>query len=113
MTIKLKPACFEGFPLAITNQGVLLPCCYCDDPHTTTDKEFKKLMAVSKLDDYDSIEQILATKQWKRFYKNLRRHVGPPACMTICSIKKGKGKGVRRDEHVTTSNKKLKQVREI
>ena len=112
MTIKLKPACFEEFPLAITNQGVLLPCCYCDDPHTTTDREFKKLMAVSKLDDYDSIEQILATKQWKRFYKNLTRNVGPPACMTVCSVKE-KGKGIRRLEHVTTSNKKLKKVREI
>ena len=112
MTVKLKPACFEGFPLAVTNQGYLLPCCYCDDPHTLRDLEFQKLMAVSKLDDSESIEKILAKKQWKRFYKNLTRHVGPPACMQVCSIKE-KGKGVRRDEHVETSSKKIKNGREM
>ena len=69
-------------------------------------------MAVSKLDDNESIEKILAKKQWKRFYKNLTRHVGPPACMQVCSIKE-KGKGVRRDEHVETSSKKIKNVREM
>jgi len=112
MTVKLKPACFEGFPLAVTNQGYLLPCCYCDDPPTLRDPEFQKLMAVSKLDDNESIEKILAKKQWKRFYKNLTRHKGPNACMTTCSVKE-KGKGVRRDEHINTSNRKFKRVREI
>tara|TARA_B100000925_G_scaffold276455_1_gene243618 strand:+ start:613 stop:951 length:339 start_codon:yes stop_codon:yes gene_type:complete len=112
MNVRLNPACFNGFPFAVTNEGYLLPCCYCDDPPTTNDPEFQKLMAVSKLDDNESIKEILAKKEWARFYKNLKRHVGPPACMQVCSIKE-KGKGVRRDEHVDTSNKKFKHVREI
>ena len=41
--------------------------CYCDDPPTTNDPEFQKLMAVSKLDDNESIKEILAKKEWARF----------------------------------------------
>ena len=107
MTIKLKPACFEGFPLAITNQGVLIPCCYCDDPPTLKDKEFKKLMAVSRLDDNKSIKEILRKKEWRTFYRNLKRHKGPEACMITCSIKE-EGKGVRRDED--SNNKTIRKI---
>jgi hypothetical protein len=87
MTKKLKPACFQGFPLAVTNQGVLIPCCYCDDKPTLEDPKFKKLMAVSKLDDNKSIKQILRKREWSLFFRNLKKHKGPEACMETCAVK--------------------------
>ena len=109
---RLKPACFEGFPIAITNEGVVIPCCYCDDKSTLNDPEFQKLMAVSRLEDNDSIDQILAKKEWKRFYKNLRRNQGPDACKKTCGIKE-EGKGVRQDMHIDTDANSSNIIRSI
>lgn len=83
--IKLNPACFEGFPLSITNQGYLLPCCYCDDKETIEDEEFQKLYTASNISDYDTIEEIIYSDKWIEFFENLKKHKGPPACRNTCS----------------------------
>lgn len=89
--IKINPKCInDGMDFAVSNRGYLLPCCYCDIPRMYEDPEFAKLVAVSKISDYDNIEQILNTKQWKRFYKNLQRNKGPYACRTVCRVDKSK-----------------------
>jgi len=81
----LDPLCLKGkIAMAITNRGELIPCCRCDDPHTTNDTEFQKLLKVSKISDYDSIDEILKTKEWKRFKKNLENNIGPKACWETC-----------------------------
>lgn len=88
---ELDPQCFKGtIGLAITNRGQLIPCCRCDMPETMHDPEFKKLLEVSYIADYDSLDQILKTKHWKRFYKNLKRGIGVPACHFTCSKNKVK-----------------------
>jgi len=88
--MKLKPKCFEGFPLAITNKGYVVPCCYCDAPKTMKDPEFKKLLMVSNINFYDDLEDIFLNQEWLDFYENLKQHKGPPACMATCGIKEGR-----------------------
>jgi hypothetical protein len=83
--IELDPLCFKGsIAFAVTNRGHLIPCCRCDDPLTINDPEFQKLLSVSKISEYDSIDQILATNEWKEFEENLRNHTGPDACIRTC-----------------------------
>ncbi len=88
MTVELKPKCFEDQQMAVTNRGHLIPCCYCDTQHTMNDLEFQKLLKVSKISDYNSIEEILNTNEWKEFYKNLQQNIGPRACQTVCAKNK-------------------------
>lgn len=107
MTIKLDPACFKGFPLAITNQGYLLPCCYCDDPWTLNNEEFQKLYRVSKISDHNTINDIIYSKEWKRFFKNLKKHKGPPACMNTCR----KNTEVRKDVSINTSSNEIETIK--
>lgn len=86
---KLEPMCFKDFPWAITNEDVLLPCCYMDTPENLRHPTMQRLMAVSNLNDHESIEEILLQKEWVEFYKDLKRNVGPPACHYTCSAKLG------------------------
>ena len=85
MTKELDPMCFKGFPMAITKDGCLIPCCYCDVPETMNDPDFKKLLAVSKIDNYDSIQEILENEEWKEFEENLKNDIGPHSCWNTCS----------------------------
>lgn len=104
---RLAPKCFDDMRMAITNYGYLIPCCYCDDKSTMENKNFKKLLAVSNINDYEKIEDILKTKQWKMFYKNLKRNIGPTCCIKTCAVKSRK-----RDEiHIDTETKEIKNVR--
>lgn len=82
---ELDPLCIKGkIAMAITNRGELIPCCRCDDPHTINDNEFQKLLAVSKISDYNSIDEILDTEEWRNFEENLRNNRGPQACWNTC-----------------------------
>jgi len=110
---RLDPQCFRGFPMAVTNTGYLIPCCYCDDPKTLNDPEFKKLLAVSKINDYDTLDEIINTKEWKRFEKNLRRNIGPHACMHTCKVRKNKDDIVRKDTHIDPKSKDIIKVRNV
>ena len=83
--IILDAKCLTGkIDMAVDNRGRLLPCCYCDVPKMTNDPEFAKLLEVSYLKNYDSVEEIFATKQWKRFYKRLKRNQGFSECNKVC-----------------------------
>ena len=84
----MKPMCFGKFSFAITNKGELLPCCYCDNQKTLNDPDFKKLTKVSKLADYDKIEDIFKNKEWKEFYDLLKNDRAPcHACYITCGVK--------------------------
>jgi Iron-sulfur cluster-binding domain len=91
--LELDPMCLRNeISFAVTNRGELIPCCRCDNPKTIQDPEFQKLLAVSKISDYDRIEDILNTEEWIQFESNLRAHKGPPVCRTTC--KKDRSKDV-------------------
>ena len=86
--IKMKPMCFESQALGVTNKGVLIPCCYCDQNKTLNDPVFKKLTDVSNIADYDKIEDIFKNKEWKEFYDLLANDKAPcHACYKTCGVK--------------------------
>jgi hypothetical protein len=111
--IKLDPACFKHFPMAITNTGYLLPCCYCDDKYTLADPKFQKLMAVSKISDYETLDEIVSLKEWKDFEEDLRNHKGPDACMTVCRVKEDDVNMIRKDTWINPDDGKVEKVRNI
>lgn len=105
---ELDPMCLKGtIAMAITNRGELIPCCRCDDPHTIEDPEFQKLLAVSNISEYKSIEEILETSEWKKFAENLKNNVGPQACWYTCKKHKNQ-EDIQTVSIVDTKNKKIK-----
>lgn len=88
---------------AITNRGQLIPCCRCDDTMNDNDIEFQKLLEVSNISDYENIEDILKTKSWKRFYKNLSKNIGPPSCYKSCGVDK-KDDEIQTNQEFNTEN---------
>lgn len=104
--IILNPKCIRGnTDLAIDNKGRLIPCCYCDTPEMSNDSEFQKLLQVSNIDDYNSISDILKTKQWKRFYKRIKNNLGYSACNEICLQDKAELYKQTNTLHDTQSNR--------
>jgi hypothetical protein len=84
--IELDPLCFkDAIALAVTNKGVLIPCCRMDDPKTMNDPRMQKMLEVSTIDNTNSIEDILKSKEWKEFADNLSKNIGPNACRTTCA----------------------------
>ena len=94
---KLDPLCFKnetidlngvkteyGMQVAMTNKGELIPCCYLDTPANQLDVDYQKLLKVSKISDYDNIEEIYLTKEWTEFVENLKKHKGFFACKITC-----------------------------
>lgn len=87
--IKLDPKCLrDDMQMAITNEGHLIPCCYCDSGHTRDDPLYIKLLKVSKISDYETIDEILNTPEWQEFEENLKQHIGPRACVNTCRVRK-------------------------
>ena len=41
---------------AVTNRGELIPCCWCDPPRASKDPIMKQMLKVSKISDYNNIE---------------------------------------------------------
>lgn len=105
--MNLDPKCFKDQELAVTNTGYLVPCCYCDDKATMDDPGFQKLLKVSKISSYDSIDEILNTKQWKKFYERLKRNKGPDACMQVCGVNKN---NIREETFIDTNTKNIIKV---
>lgn len=105
--MKLDPLCFKDeIGLAVTNRGHLIPCCRCDEPHTIDDPEFKKLLAVSKISDVDDVNEILLSKEWIQFYKNLLDDRGPKACINTCRADKSENNTL----HVTMTRPKTNEL---
>tara|TARA_B100002019_G_C21254925_1_gene593283 strand:- start:1637 stop:2023 length:387 start_codon:yes stop_codon:yes gene_type:complete len=87
--IELDPLCFkDAIALAVTNKGVLIPCCRMDDPHTMNDPRMQQFLKVSVINENNSIEDILKSKEWKEFADNLSKNIGPNACRTTCAKQK-------------------------
>jgi len=104
---ELDPLCFKGeIAMAVTNRGHLIPCCRCDNPENMKDPEFQKLLAVSKISKENKIEDILQSKQWKRFKKNLEKNIGPFSCNFTCRKDK-KDKDVQVLKKIDTKENKL------
>ena len=111
--ILLDPMCFDDrIPFAITNRGELLPCCYCDNVKTLKTPIFKKLTAVSNIEDHDSLEEILLKDEWREFVEMLEKNQEPPPiCIETCGRSPDSESPVRKDTHINTKDKTTIKVR--
>lgn len=108
ITFELEPQCLKKettekfineMQVAIDNRGHLIPCCYCDTPNNNKDENYQKLLKVSKISDYDSIEEIYLNKEWTEFVENLKNNKGFYACHIVCK-KRQNNKNVTRKERI-------------
>ena len=83
---EIDPKCVTGIQDAfgLTNKGELIPCCWCDTSKVRNNPAYQRLLAVSKIADYDSIEEIVLQDEWIEFQNNLKNNVGFEVCYTIC-----------------------------
>lgn len=96
MTKNFKPACIlNNKAVALTNKGELIPCCHLDTPKARMDPGIKPLYKVNKIDDYDSIEEILCQQEWIDFYNNLINGTPCETCLKVCNISDGQKTNTR------------------
>tara|TARA_E500000178_G_C16693461_1_gene604814 strand:+ start:212 stop:550 length:339 start_codon:yes stop_codon:yes gene_type:complete len=98
--IILEPRCMPAhgsiekrMQAAMTNRGELIPCCWMDQSSALEHPVMKEMLKVSKISDYNSIEDILLTKEWQDFArnlaeKNLKKVI--PTCITHCKKRTGR-----------------------
>ena len=94
--LKLNPRCIAGtMQAAVTNRGHLIPCCWLDDKNNLNHPIMKSLLKVSKISEVDNIEQIVFTKEWIEFEKNLKERNFDkilPTCKHQCQVREDKDK---------------------
>lgn len=83
---KLDPKCLNGkqAAYAMTNKGELIPCCWLDTQEQRAEQDYQEFLWASRIDDYDSIEEIFLTDEWVEFFKNLKEGRGFLKCHDIC-----------------------------
>jgi hypothetical protein len=69
-----------------------------DTPANQLDVDYQKLLKVSKISDYDNIEEIYLTKEWTEFVENLKKHKGFFACKITCPKRENKNNVVRKEK---------------
>ena len=80
---------------AMTNRGELIPCCWLDTPETLKHPIMQKMLKVSKIDENETVKDILFSKEWREFAKNLvERNMDKvlPACIDHCKKRTGRNK---------------------
>ena len=83
--VKVYPKCLNKKEIAYTATGYLLPCCWLDKPTAWQEPQVKRLMKKHlKLENFDSVEEVVHTKEWKDFFEELKTN---PAitCINYCS----------------------------
>ena len=98
--IKLMPRCMfknkaKSQQAAVSNRGHLIPCCWLDNTNTLNHPIMKELLKVSKINEVEDIEQILFSKEWQEFEKNLReRNMDKilDCCKHHCRLREDKDK---------------------
>ena len=79
--------------VAVTNRGQLVPCCWMDQREVLRHPDMQKMLEVSNVADYDTIDEILLTDEWQEFAKNLeQRNLEKimPVCIIHCAKRKGR-----------------------
>jgi hypothetical protein len=85
---KLYPKCLVGSQqFAVDNMGHLIPCCQCDSTYNLKDKNYIEFLKYVKIEDYESIEEILLSDAWLLFEENLKNNQGFRMCHRYCATK--------------------------
>jgi len=89
--IKLNPQCINNKKqITLSATGWVLPCCWCDN--STEDlNEFKALGFLDsdlKLENANSLNEILTSDCWTNFYSLLDKDIksAPKVCKSFCGI---------------------------
>ena len=94
--LKMNPRCIAGtMQAAVTNRGHLIPCCWLDDKNNLNHPIMLELLKVSKISEVDDIEQIVFTKEWMEFEKNLKERNFDkilPTCKHQCQVREDRDK---------------------
>ena len=94
--LKLNPRCIAGtMQAAVTNRGHLIPCCWLDDKNNLNHPIMKSLLKVSKISEVEDIEQIVFSKEWMDFEKNLKDENFDkilPTCKHQCQVREDRDK---------------------
>ena len=61
---------------AVTNRGHLIPCCWIDQTEELKHPTMQKMLAVSKIDEVESIDEILLSEPWQKFAKHCKKWSG-------------------------------------
>lgn len=109
---QLDPKCIDNRQpsFGLTNRGELIPCCWMDTQFNRFDEDYQKLLAVSKIEDYDSIDEILLTDEWIEFSKNISKGIGFAWCHHVCK-KRETAQHKRENWYDDVSLETLKKVR--
>lgn len=85
-TSELDPKCFDNRQeaFALTNRMEVIPCCWLDTQANRKNPEYQKLLLASRLQDYDSVEEIFMQEEWIEFRNNLIQGKGFPICHLVC-----------------------------
>lgn len=67
-----------------TSRGYILPCCYMDTPDLFDGDASFLVDEKFKLDNVESIDEIIESDVWQKFYDNLRNGIGPTQCHRTC-----------------------------
>jgi len=88
MKNKLKPKCLNNSQSpALTNTGILLPCCWLDNLDSYNEVEVKKLFNDKKIDDVNNVDEIINGKVWTNFFEVLKNEsiTVPKKCYQKCT----------------------------
>ena len=94
--VKINPRCIAGtMEAAVTNRGHLIPCCWLDDKNSMNHPVMQSLLKVSKISEVEDIEEIVFTKEWMEFEKNLKERNFDkilPTCKHQCQVREDSDK---------------------
>lgn len=84
---KIYPKCIKNEQtLANSAQGYLLPCCWWDKPDIFESSDlFRNDL---KIENVKNIQEILDSKEWSEFYRDLKNGIGPTICQVYCGEEK-------------------------
>ena len=77
--------------MAITNDGIVLPCCECDTRQSWKNQStpaFIQLVEKSNINNFNTINDIINQPIWKRFQNELLDDIGPDWCYEVCAVNK-------------------------
>lgn len=82
---KIYPKCLEkDAEYGNTARGFILPCCWLDTPDLFDGDAAFLVKEKFKLDNVDSVDEILESDEWTQFYSDLRNDIGPKQCHSTC-----------------------------
>ena len=114
MPFDLEPKCMlqgkeRRQQVAVTNRGHLIPCCWIDQTDELEQPTMQKMLAVSKISEVESIDEILLSEPWQKFAKDLAENNFKeimPVCVTHC-LKRTDDKDKLKDEVYHFKGKEL------